>query len=84
MIVDYIGIDKLPALVVWLDWIFYAHKFELLLCVVLVNVYQAYFSVDCLYRHHAYYTFGEFQIATFCGVCLWIVYIFIVEGHGIG
>ena len=35
MLIDYIQTEKLPWIVVWLDWHFYAHWRALILCVAL-------------------------------------------------
>ena len=81
MIIDYISPLKLPHLIVWIDWCFYAYKPSLLVCIILMNIHYIY--------EYSRYPMGQFTIsgaflATFIGFCLWCFYLAIKQGYGVG
>lgn len=77
MIIDYISPEKLPYLICWLDWNFYAHKISLLVCVIIMNLHY-------IFKYPSIQSVGGFVTASFIGFCLWVVYIVITKGYGVG
>jgi hypothetical protein len=81
MIIDYISPEKLPHVVLWLDWNFYAHKTSLLICIVLMNIHHIYqYTKDPTWQ----FTIEGVFTASFVGFCLWCFYLAINQGYGIG
>lgn len=78
MLVDYISPAKLPWILVWLDWQFYASRdsFYWFLLVFVIHFY--YFS------RPRYYNFFEFTLPLFVGICAWVVYCAIKYGYTVG
>ena len=81
MLIDYF--DRLPHLVVWLDWNFYAYKLSLIVCIILMNAHYIYRTLSF---PHPYFHTGGFITAAFVGFCLWCVYIALspTQGYGVG
>ena len=80
MLVDYISPDKLPHVIVWIDWNLYAWWRSLIVCIVIMNIHYAY---DCI-KWTGEWNMGGAGVATFVGCCLWYVYIAASEGYGVG
>ena len=76
MLVDYISPEKLPEVISWLDWNFYAYKPSLLVCVMISYLYY--------YLEMPYTTIGGVITASFVGCCLWVVYLALTKGFAVG
>lgn len=76
MIVDYIQPDKLPHLIVWLDWNFYAHRMAFFISIIVLNSHYVGASSSISY--------GGATVASFVGICVWCVYCYIIQGYGVG
>jgi len=76
MLIDYIDQAKLPFILVWLDWNFYAYKASLLLSV-------------SFFVFHWYFTQGSHSVdgltlSLFVGFCFWSVYCVVRYGYAVG
>jgi len=76
LLIDYIDISKLPWVVVWLDWCFYAYRKELVVC-----LFMSYFHG---YLFHGIDSLYGLSLAMLVGICLWVVYCVVRYGYGIG
>lgn len=81
MLVDYISPEKLPHLVCWLDWIFYAYKKSLF---VIIGLFVAHYfftiHISMFYR----VAFSGLSVSVFAGICLWVCFIYFKHGFGLG
>ena len=77
MINTYGGVEmKFPDLIVWLDWLIYAHKDNLFCCLVLMILHNFVFVERTNY--------SSLSISIFSGVCLWVVTCYFGQGVGVG
>lgn len=76
MLVDYIPADRLPWIVVWLDWNFYAYWPSLALCQLAGVAYW--------WRDVPFHSFSGLGLALFVGFCLWVVYCAVRYGYAAG
>jgi len=80
MIVDYIPPEKLPHIVVWLDWNFYAYWPSIMVSIAIMT---SHYLVRC--GAHGYtVSAGGYAVAVLCGVCLWCVYCAVFHGYAVG
>ncbi|MCY4043470.1 MAG: hypothetical protein OXE99_00160 [Cellvibrionales bacterium] len=76
MLVDLIPANKLPYIVVWIDWCFYAYwpSFVFIL-------------IFCL-RHYwvniSYHSTGGIALAILVGACSWVSYCAMRYGYSVG
>lgn len=77
MIIDYISPEKLPDLIVWLDWNFHAYRVSLGICILIILGHYEYSTIYPM-------TLGDFTTILFVGFCLWSVYIVVFKGYGVG
>lgn len=76
MLIDYIPADRLPWIVVWLDWMFYAYRPSFVFFLLSEVVYWW-----ATVKHHSFDGFG---LALFVGFCMWVVYCAIRYGYSVG
>lgn len=76
MLIDYIQTEKLPWIVVWLDWHFYAHWRALILCVALF-IGHYWLRIEC-------HSFSGVCLALFVGCCAWVTFCAVRYGHAVG
>ena len=77
MIIDHIDIDKLPHVIVWLDWNFYAYFKSFTVCILLSYVHF-------FLKTFPNITTGPQVTSLFVGFCLWVVYAAIFKGYAVG
>ncbi len=80
MIIDYIPQEKLPYLIVWLDWNFYAYRTSFLVCLILMSLHYTY----KITVYNGSLSIGGYVTACFVGFCLWCFYIASNQGYGVG
>lgn len=77
MLVDFIPQDKLPWIVVWLDWNVFNRYWSMLAFIVLAMSHYWYLMP----RH----TWGELlTLPVFVGICAWVVYCSFMQGYAVG
>lgn len=76
MMIDFIPPSKLPALVVWLDWNFYAYRPSLI-------VFLALALMHCHYTNSIHWP-GLYWHGVFIGFCWWCVYCATRYGYAVG
>lgn len=76
MLIDYISPDRLPWVVVWLDWNFHAYGLSFLFCSAL-GVLHWWHSIP-------YHSFSGLGLALFVGACFWVVYCAARYGYAVG
>lgn len=79
MIIDYIDPEKLPKVVVWLDWIFFAYKQSLGVIVFLMTFYHIWETIP---RQPV--TISSFSTPLLISFCLWVVYCYFKYGYRMG
>ena len=76
MLVDYIEPHKLPHIIVWLDWCFYAYKTSFFVSQgVIVGHY---------FHSMNFYSWGTLLLAVSIGIAVWVVACFLRNGYGVG
>lgn len=78
MLVDYISPEKLPAIIVWLDWHIYAHWGSLLVCLF----FSTWFYLTGTPSIH--WSLGVYSISLFVGASVWVVFCAYTNGLGVG
>ena len=76
MIIDFIDINKLPWVVVWMDWNFYAYKPSLLASIVFWTSHWHWTTFN--------HTPSGFVLSLFIGFCFWNVYCAASYGYAVG
>ena len=76
MLIDYISVEKLPWILVWLDWNLYAHQTSLIWSII---IFMPLYWIDTL--NHA--IFG-LLLSIFVGFCAWVAYCAIRYGYAVG
>lgn len=76
MIVDYISAEKLPQIILWIDWNIYAHWHTLILTIVIFLIH--YFVTVSFFSIH-----GLLGVL-FIGFCFWIGVCALMYGYAIG
>jgi hypothetical protein len=76
MLIDYISQDRLPWIVVWLDWNFYAYGASWYICL----------AIACAHWWWAmpFHSSAALGLALFVGSCLWVVYCAVRYGYAVG
>ncbi len=78
MLIDYIDPIKLPHLVLWLDWNFYAYRTSLvLMCFIFLGHWFYLTGINHL-------QFSGLFMSLFFSFCAWNVYCVIQYGYGLG
>jgi hypothetical protein len=78
MLIDYVGIEKLPHIIVWLDWNLYAYWPSLLVSLVVFSGWLVYAG------HPSLLNWSGLSAALFSAMCAWVVWCAIRYGYGIG
>jgi hypothetical protein len=76
MLIDFIPIERLPHIIVWLDWVFYVYWPTLLTSFLVLSLY--YWLTPM--RHSVI----ELAIGHFSGFCGWLGVCFFLQGYGVG
>lgn len=76
MLVNFISPEKLPWIIVWVDWNLYAYKLSLVVFVALFI--GRYWSC---HTHHSYSGVG---LSMFIGFCAWCVWCSVKHGYAVG
>lgn len=77
MLIDHVDIEKLPQLIVWLDWCIYAYW------PTLVGSMTG-FAVHLLVTHTGGDLLALLPVALFGGFCAWVVWCLAMYGYGVG
>lgn len=78
-------IEKLPWIVVWLDWNFYAYRTSLFVCIV-ISVWVKYVGI-MKFPSTTWSTFFSFDgvlLLLFVGFCMWVSYCAVRYGYAVG
>jgi len=76
MLIDFIDIEKLPDIIVWLDWQFYAAKYTLL--------FSIFFWIGHGYFITPFYAFQDVSLSILVGFCFWVLIRIITNGYAVG
>ena len=76
MLIDYISVEKLPWVVVWLDWMFYAYRLSFIGSLLLATAHYWY-----TVSHH---TVSDLPLILLVGFCIWVVWCGIRYGYAVG
>lgn len=76
MLIDFIDLDKLPWIIVWVDWCFYTYSTSL---TVSISIFITHYWVS-MQQH----SFSGISLAVFIGLCAWIVVCFFRQGWAVG
>lgn len=76
MLIDYISPEKLPNILVWLDWNHRAFRPSFILSITLFATHY-WGTVD----NHS---LGGFSLALLAGYCAWVAYCAVRYGYAVG
>lgn len=76
MLIDYISPDKLPWIIVWLDWNVYAFWPSMVASTV--------FFITHYWVTMQHHSFSGVSLAVFVGLCAWVALCAIRYGYAVG
>ena len=76
MLIDFIPVEKIPWILVWMDWNFYAYKQSLLILSVFFTCHY--------WQQTNYHSFSGVGLSIFIGFCSWNVWCAIKYGYAVG
>ena len=78
MLIDYIDLELLPYWIVWIDWCFYAYKYEF-------NVFQLIGLISfCVSNNYSFKYDTKVWKHLMVGIISWVLYCLTEQGLAVG